>query len=152
MGPRDQRFRTVSGVWRWTEMQKWKIQDRQKWKGKNCKTGNCRTETAGKCGTDVAVSGLPELIPVLGSQPAGDVSHKHGGRLPLLSTRPAVTLATFRKAATNFAAWWIEARWVWTVCLRLLPDSVAAASPTAPESSTLTTRLRSHPRAAWYAC
>jgi len=35
-----------------------------------------------------------ELIPVLGSQPAGDVSHKPGGRLPLLSTRPAVTLAT----------------------------------------------------------
>jgi len=36
----------------------------------------------------------PELIPVLGSQPAGDVSHKPGGRLPLLSARPAVTLAT----------------------------------------------------------
>jgi len=29
---------------------------------------------------------VPELIPVLGSQPAGDVSHKPGGRLPLLST------------------------------------------------------------------
>ena len=27
---------------------------------------------------------IPELIPVLGSQPAGDVSHKPGGRLPLL--------------------------------------------------------------------
>ena len=37
---------------------------------------------------------VPELIPVLGSQPAGDVSHKPGGRLPLLSARPAVTLAT----------------------------------------------------------
>jgi len=34
------------------------------------------------------------LIPVLGSQPAGDVSHKPGGRLPLLSARPAVTPAT----------------------------------------------------------
>ena len=33
---------------------------------------------------------VPELIPVLGSQPAGDVSHKPGGRLPLLSARPAV--------------------------------------------------------------
>ena len=33
---------------------------------------------------------VPELIPVLGSLPAGDVSHKPGGRLPLLSTRPAV--------------------------------------------------------------
>jgi len=37
-----------------------------------------------------------ELIPVIGSQPAGDVSHKPGGRLPLLSARPA---------ATNFGAW-----------------------------------------------
>jgi len=26
---------------------------------------------------------VPELIPVLGSQPAGDASHKPGGRLPL---------------------------------------------------------------------
>jgi len=34
------------------------------------------------------------MIPVLGSQPAGDVSHKPGGRLPLLSARPAVTPAT----------------------------------------------------------
>jgi len=32
-----------------------------------------------------------ELIPVLGSQPAGDMSHKPGGRLPLLSARAAVT-------------------------------------------------------------
>jgi len=34
---------------------------------------------------------VPELIPVLGSQPAGDVSHKPGSKLPLLSARPAVT-------------------------------------------------------------
>ena len=47
---------------------------------------------------------VPELIPVLGSQPAGDVNHKPG-RLPLLSARPAVTLATLKRAATNFAAW-----------------------------------------------
>jgi len=46
-----------------------------------------------------------ELIPVLGSQPAGDVSHKPGGRLPLLSARSAVTLATLNRAAANFAAW-----------------------------------------------
>jgi len=39
---------------------------------------------------------VPELIPVLGSQPAGEVSHKPGGRLPLLSARPTVT---------NFAVW-----------------------------------------------
>jgi len=48
---------------------------------------------------------VPELMPVLGSQPAGKVSHKPGGRLPLLSARPAATLATRKRAATNFAAW-----------------------------------------------
>jgi len=48
---------------------------------------------------------VPELIPVLGSQRADDVSHKPGGRLPLLSARPAVTPATLNRAATNFAAW-----------------------------------------------
>jgi len=39
---------------------------------------------------------------VLDSQPAGDMSHKPSGRLPLLSARPAVTLATYNRAATNF--------------------------------------------------
>jgi len=48
---------------------------------------------------------VPELIPVLGSQPAGVVSHKPGGRLPLLSARPAVAHAAPKRAATNFAAW-----------------------------------------------
>jgi len=37
---------------------------------------------------------VPELIPVLGSQPAGDVSHKPGGRLPLLSTSLFYDFAT----------------------------------------------------------
>jgi len=44
-------------------------------------------------------------VPVLGSQPAGDVSHKPGGKLPLISARPAVTPATLKRAATNFATW-----------------------------------------------
>jgi len=48
---------------------------------------------------------VPDLIPVPGSQRAGDVSHKPGGRLPLLFARPAVTHATLKRAATNFAAW-----------------------------------------------
>ena len=48
-------------------------------------------------------------------------------RLPLLSARHAVTPATLKRAATNFAAWWTEAQRVWTICLRLLPDSVATA-------------------------
>ena len=41
-------------------------------------------------------SRVPELIPVLGSQPASDAR---------LSARPAVTPATLKRAATNFAAW-----------------------------------------------
>ena len=54
----------------------------------------------------IAERRVPELIPVLGSfQPAGDVSLKPGSRLPLVSARPAVTLATLKRAATNFAAW-----------------------------------------------
>ena len=48
---------------------------------------------------------VPKLIPVLGSEPAGDVSHKPDGRLPLLSARPAVTPAVLKRAATNSAAW-----------------------------------------------
>jgi len=35
---------------------------------------------------------VPEMIPVLGSQLAGDLSHKPGGRLPLLSARTALQL------------------------------------------------------------
>ena len=53
----------------------------------------------------IAERRVPQLIPVLGSQPAGDVSHKPGGRTPLLSARPAVTFATLKRAAINFAAW-----------------------------------------------
>jgi len=44
----------------------------------------------------IAERRVPELIPILGSQPVGDVSHKPGGRLPLLSARPAVTSAPLR--------------------------------------------------------
>ena len=47
---------------------------------------------------------VPGLIQVLGSQPEGDISHKPGGRLPLLSARPTVTLATLKMAAANFAS------------------------------------------------
>jgi len=48
---------------------------------------------------------VPKLIPVLGSQRARDVSHKPDGRLPVVSARPAVTPATLKRAATNFAVW-----------------------------------------------
>ena len=40
---------------------------------------------------------VPELIPVLGSQPAGDVSDKPGGGLPLL---------TYRKLSISWWKWW----------------------------------------------
>ena len=98
----------------------------------------------------IAERRVPELIPVLGSQSVSKVSHKPGGRLPLLFARPAVSLATLKRAATNFAAWWTEAWWVWTVCPRLLGYPTASRlryepRPSAPESSTLTTRLPSQP-------
>ena len=66
-----------------------------------------RTRTAVSPGSPYSITErrLPELIPVLGNQPAGDVSHKPGGRLPLLFARPAVTPATLKRAATSFAAW-----------------------------------------------
>jgi len=53
----------------------------------------------------IAERRVPELIPVFGSQPAGDVSRKPGSRLPLFSARPAVTLAALKRAVTSFAAW-----------------------------------------------
>jgi len=88
-------------------------------------------------------------IPVLGSQPARDVRHKPGGRLPLLSARPAVTLANLKRAASSFAVWRTEAR----MGVNSLPKIVTRQrrgcdlnpGSTAPESSTLTTRLSSHP-------
>ena len=63
----------------------------------------------GKCSPySITELKVPELIPVLCSQPTADVSHKPGGRLPLHTARPlglAFTLATLKRAATNFAAW-----------------------------------------------
>jgi len=58
-----------------------------------------------RCPYSITERRVPELIPVLGSQLAGDVSHKPGGRLPLLSARPVVTPTTLKRAATTFAAW-----------------------------------------------
>jgi len=92
---------------------------------------------------------VPELIPVLGSQPAGDVSHKPGGRLPLLSARPAVTPATLKRDATNFCCLVNKG----TMGVNSLPKTVTRQRRDcdlnpglfAPESSTLTTRLPSHP-------
>ena len=69
-------------------------------------TSLCKIRLKGK-GSPYSITKcrVPELIPVLGSQPAGDVNHKPGGRLPLLSARPAVIPASLKRDATNFAAW-----------------------------------------------
>ena len=85
---------------------------------------------------------VPELIPVLGSQPAGDVSHKPDGRLQLLSDRPAESCYQFCCLANRS-----------TMGVNSLPKTVTRQhhdcdlnpGPSAPESSTLTTRLPSHP-------
>jgi len=92
---------------------------------------------------------VPELILVLGSQPAGDVSHKPGGRLPLglLSARPAVTPATLKRAATKILLLGEQRH----NGLNSLPQTVTRQrrdcdlnpGHSAPESSTLTTRLDS---------
>jgi len=92
---------------------------------------------------------VPELIPVLGSQPAGNVSHKPGGRLPLLSARPGVTLAT---GLLQISLLGHDARCRGTMGVNSLPKTVTRQrrgcdlnpDPLAPESSTLTTRLPSH--------
>ena len=53
---------------------------------------------------------IPALTPAEAGTRLSDPGGMQGsvdlvGRLPLLSTRPAVTPATLKKAATNFAAW-----------------------------------------------
>jgi len=68
-----------------------------------CRQSAVRPVIADPC--SITERRVSELIPVLGSQPAGDVCHKPGGRLPLLSVRPAITPATLNRAATSFAAW-----------------------------------------------
>ena len=90
---------------------------------------------------------IPELIPILGNQPADDMNYKLDGRLPLLSARPAVTPATLDcfqfRCLVNRG----------TMSVNSLPKTVIRQrrvcnlnpGPSAPESSTLTTRLPSHP-------
>jgi len=94
----------------------------------------------------IAERRVPELIPVLGSQPAGDVSHKPGGRLhyfppnPQLPSRP-VGRYQFRCLVNRG-----------TMGVNSLPKTVTRQrrgcdlnpGPSAPESSMLTTRLPSH--------
>ena len=95
---------------------------------------------------------VPELIPVLGSQPAGDVSHKPGGRLPLLTARPVVTVTALKEGCYQFCCLVNRG----TMGVNSLPKTVTRErrrrgcdlnpGPYAPESGTLTTRLPSHPQ------
>jgi len=88
---------------------------------------------------------VPELIPVLGSQPAGDMSHKPGGRLPLLSARPAVTLTTLKRfrCSVNRGTMGVNSlpRTVCSYVTRQRRGCDLNPGPSASESSTLTTRL-----------
>jgi len=89
-----------------------------------------------------------ELISVLGSQPAGDVNHKSDGRLPLIPVGPAVPPQPLRGLLPILLLG--EQR---HMGVNSLPKSVTRQhhdcdlnpGPSAPESSTLTTRLPSHP-------
>ena len=84
-----------------------------------------------------------ELIPVLGSQPAGDTSHKPGGRL------------LFRQACSYPRNPWegcYQFRWLVNrgmMGVNSLPKTVTRQQfeprHSVPESSKLTTRLLSHP-------
>ena len=76
---------------------------------RSCNFWSCNFSPQGKKGKgspySITERRVPELIPVLGSQPACDVSHKSVGRLSLFSARPADTHATLNRAGTSFAAW-----------------------------------------------
>ena len=74
---------------------------------RNFLTPGFRTMSQRKQGSSYSIAEhrVPELIPVLGSQSAGDVNHTPDGRLPLPSARPAVTHTTLKRTATYFAAW-----------------------------------------------
>jgi len=85
---------------------------------------------------------VPELIPVLSS----DVSHKPGGRLPLLSTRPAVTPTTLKRSAIPVLLLGEQRHdGCEQFATRQRRDCNLNSRPSAPESSMLTTRPTSHP-------
>jgi len=112
----------------------------------------CRTGKGSPC--SITERRVPELMPVLGSQPAGDVSHKPGGRLLLLSAIPAVTLAALSDGCYQFRCLVNRG----TMSVNSLPNTVTRQrrgcdlnpGPTAPESSTLTTLLPSDPVYLYY--
>jgi len=66
---------------------------------------NNLTIKKGKCSLySITERKVPELIPVLGSQPVGDVSHKPGGRLPF-PPDPQLPSQPLRGLLPIFSAW-----------------------------------------------
>jgi len=91
---------------------------------------------------------VPKPIPVLGSQHAGDVSHKPGGRLALLSARPQLPSQPYKfRCLVNRGMMDVNS----------LPKTVTRQhrscdlnpSPSALESSMPITWLPSHPYMIW---
>jgi len=89
---------------------------------------------------------VPELIPLLGSQPAGDVSYKPGGRLPLLSASYPLEGCYQFRCLVNKGTMGVNS--LHKTVTRQRRGCDLNPGPSAPESSTLTTlitRLLSHP-------
>ena len=84
---------------------------------------------------------VPELIPVLGSQPAGDVSHKPGHYFPPgLQLSPQPLRGLLYCCLVNRSTVGLP-----KTVTRQRRDCDLNPGTSAPESSTLTTRLPSHP-------
>jgi len=77
------------------------------------------------CPCSITEHRIPELISVLGRQPAGDVSHKPGSRLPLYFP-PGLQLPSQPLCGLLPILLLGEQRHDGCECLRLLPDSIAA--------------------------
>jgi len=82
---------------------------------------------------------------VHGSQPAGDVSHKPGSRLSLLSARPAEALRGLLPFCCLVTRGTVGVNSLPKAVTRLRSDCDMNPGPSVPESSMLATQLPSHP-------
>ena len=89
-----------------------------------------------------------ELIPVLGSQPAGERSYKPGGRLPILFVRPAVTFPATEHhrslAGTKLYCWWQRHMCVHSAWPRLGFEPATCWSQAWPPNHLATTKAPAH--------
>jgi len=104
----------------------------------------------GKCSPhSITERRFPELIPVLGSQPAGDMSHTPDGRGAITFRQACSYPRNPQEGCYQFCCFVNRG----TMGVNSLPKTVTRQrrgcdlnpDPSAPESSTLTTRLPSHP-------